>query len=194
MEMDYKVVLVCTQEQLQQLSQEYDVRSVTPVNTETDVESEAEDMEEEEEVDNMEDGESGDEEEDEVFPNKHRANVEGYERCESCFAQPCVTNEDLNEQDWWVGNPEEKSEENSGKRKWKYRKFCSSMRSMGLWKVEEYLAKKTQLMALDGITAGQTKREVMPDCVTSLVRTWLPNPDHKPYVGHTWINQCLVVA
>ena len=62
------------------------------------------------------------------------------------------------------------------------------MRSMGLWKKDEYLLKKRQVMILDGIIPGQTNREIMPDCVTSQVRSWLPNPDGKPYIGHTWIN------
>jgi len=26
----------------------------------------------------------------------------------------------------------------------------------------------------------------MPKCVVQLVRTWLPNPQNKPYMEHMW--------
>ena len=193
MELDFRAVLFCSQQDVDTLSQTYNVRSVTRVDNEDDSdqnESENEEFEDNEEGDTdeaMEDEEqgSGDEEEQEIFPYQHRANVEGYQRCDKeggCNAQPCVTNKELNHQKWWIDTPEEKSEANSGKRKWKYRQFYSSIRSMGLWKVEKYLLKKTRLMLLDGITPGMSSREVMPDCVTAFVRSWLPNPDGKPYV------------
>ena len=203
MELDYKVVLFCTQEDVDTLSQQYNVRSISRLNNEDDSDKnesesdeEVEDNGESETNEAMEEEEqnSGDEEEQEVFPYQHRANVAGYQRCDKCFSQPCITNEELNHQKWWIDTPEEKSEVNSGKRKWKYRQFYSNMRSMGLWKKEEYLLKKTRIMALDGITPGKTNREIMPDCVTAFVRAWLPNPDGKPYMGHTWINPNAVVT
>ena len=99
-----------------------------------------------------------------------------------------------NHQPWWIEYPEEKSVQNSGKRKLKYRKFYSMFRSMGLWANEQYLQKKQLLMTANRITVGRTNRELMPDCVTGLVRVWLPNPDGKQYLGHKWINNQAVVV
>ena len=100
MELDFKVVLFCTQEEVDTLSQEYNVRSVTRLDDESeDSEQEVDDNEDRAADDEMEEEQgSGDEEEEEVFPYQHRANVPGHKRCEECWSQPCITNEDLNHQ------------------------------------------------------------------------------------------------
>ena len=77
MELDYKVVLFCTQEDVDTLSQQYNVRSISRLNNEDDSDKnesesdeEVEDNGESETNEAMEEEEqnSGDEEEQEVFP------------------------------------------------------------------------------------------------------------------------------
>ena len=126
-------------------------------------------------------------EDDEVYPCIDRANVDGFSRCPSCHAQPCVTDA-ANAQRWWCDTAVEAAPENSAHRKWKYRRFYSMMHPMKLFKHPEYMLKKNREMNVNGIRPGMTKREIMPDCVLLMVRNWFPNPEGKPYVGHTWVN------
>ena len=44
------------------------------------------------------------------------------------------------------------------------------------------------LEALGHLQPGQEwhRRDIMPSCVVTLVRTWLPNPKDTQYMGHLW--------
>ncbi|CAH1242322.1 Hypp6577 [Branchiostoma lanceolatum] len=106
--------------------------------------------------------------------------------CASCFLQPCVAEYYAGR----IGQPRallhrhRPHPKNSGTRKGKYRQFWKQINKKGGWKDPRYLALKEQRMRTDGVDI--VKREVMPDCVTALVRDCYPNPSTMPYLGHRW--------
>ena len=56
------------------------------------------------------------------------------------------------------------------------------------WKDLRYLAEKLKALQADPRHRKNEwrRRDIMPKCVLSLVRTWFPNPDGVPYMGHLW--------
>lgn len=100
-----------------------------------------------------------------------------FAECQECFAQPCVTN-NVNRQEWWRAEPAEQSPHNNGARRALYFKFWNMCYNRGLWGEERYVEKKRQM------EGANIRREIMPDCICRLVRSWYPNPPGVPYMGH----------
>jgi hypothetical protein len=105
-------------------------------------------------------------------------------RCPFCFCEPCVT---LSRQKW-LGNGQSAHIRNSGLRRKMYRQFWNMLNSRNAWRHPLYLQNKSATMGHDGVdeTVVRVLREIMPDCVLSLVRDLYPNPPGKPYMGHKW--------
>ena len=104
--------------------------------------------------------------------------------CGNCFCSPCVINE-RHRQDWWPSSSQAPHQHNNKERKRLYYKFWVMLYQRGAWANERYIARKeTVLEQHDGYV--QMRRELMPDCVVDLVRTWYPNLPGQPYLGHRW--------
>lgn len=102
-------------------------------------------------------------------------------QCQFCLCRPCVIDES-NRQSWWKTQSDEPTVESSYLRKKAYYKFYTMLYHRGLWSNEQYLERKK--------AAGHQlrfKREIMPECVLNLVRSWHPNPDNRAYMGHRWL-------
>ena len=54
------------------------------------------------------------------------------------------------------------------------------------WADGRYIAKKTQQLNQNNEHLVWTSREIMPDCVLTLVRNLFPNPSGRLYMGHKW--------
>ena len=115
--------------------------------------------------------------------------VNGQQRCPFCFCCPCITDES-NRQFWWENQNQLPHERNSEKRKKNYKKFWTMMHHRGAWNYPLYLTKKQQALGADPQRRRYIyiyhRRDIMPDCVIKLVRTWLPNLASMPYMGHLW--------
>ena len=108
------------------------------------------------------------------------------EECPFCLCRPCVTHEN-NRQSWWEKDPfTPPHPRNSKLRKDKYKRFWAMLYHRGVWSDPRYTEKK--LEALGNLQPGQEwhRRDIMPSCVVTLVRTWLPNPKDTQYMGHLW--------
>jgi hypothetical protein len=102
--------------------------------------------------------------------------------CPHCFCKPCITHE-INRQMWWKNNSEPKAEETESCEK-KY------IRNSGLCCSTD----KCLLMA--AITRGKWEHftKILEDkmmfgiymTICQFVRSWLPNLDGHPYMGHKW--------
>ena len=109
--------------------------------------------------------------------------------CPRCFCKPCCTHDD-NRQMWWPivnGLPHRI---NRATRLKIYKCFWAMLLNRGVWKDERYVVRKSNAMSLDPLLRDYVwhKRDIMPDCVLKLVRTWYPNPEGEPYIGHQWEN------
>ena len=111
--------------------------------------------------------------------------IDGETKCIYCFCQPCVTNEQ-NRQQWWGTDPTAPGIENSGKRKKCYQRFWAMMAHRHVWNIPEYLEKRAQSLSENRHKCVIIHREIMPDCVLSVVRNWYPNPPKVQYMGHKW--------
>ena len=104
--------------------------------------------------------------------------------CDKCSCTPCVTFHPQK----WLGNGCAPNIWNASIRKTKYKKYWTMLSRRDVWKNSKYLDKKIRAFSesdTDGIV--WTNREIMPDCVTSLVRSRYPNPPGRPYMGHKWV-------
>lgn len=113
---------------------------------------------------------------------------EDEEECQHCFCRPCVTNERFR-QSWWGQDPRLPSRFNSRIRKDTYKKFWTMLYHRYAWHDERYRTKKRQALRTHNRHEGWVGyhvRDIMPDCVLTLVRTWYPNLDKVPYMGHLW--------
>lgn len=106
------------------------------------------------------------------------------QECMYCFCHPCVTS---NRQEW-LGNGAPPHTRNSTIRKTKYKKFWTMMSRRYAWNHPRYQAKKAAHFNRDEEVENivWTQREIMPECVLSLVRDLYPNPPGRPYMGHKW--------
>ncbi|KAK3085584.1 hypothetical protein FSP39_005671 [Pinctada imbricata] len=119
---------------------------------------------------------------------QQRLNFEGRNdsnavECDKCFCTPCITFYPQK----WLGNGCLPHIRNASIRKTKYKKFWTMLSRRDAWKDQRYLEKKMTLFresADEGIV--WTCREVMPECVVSLVRSRYPNPPGRAYMGHKW--------
>lgn len=113
------------------------------------------------------------------------------EECPWCLCKPCITDAS-NQQMWWEMNCRAPSESNSKRRKSHYQRFWVMLLHHGAWTKDAYRLKKIAALQNRGIHAWagpnpKHPRDIMPDCVLSMVRGWLPNPPTIPYMGHKWI-------
>ena len=110
--------------------------------------------------------------------------------CNWCYCVPCIATPHY-QQAWWPSHPHQPKAGNNRARKECYKKFWSMLSNMGVWKSQQYRRKKA--MALGQKPANKLKnfvshkREIMPDCVIKLVRSWFPNEEGNLYMGHLWV-------
>ena len=112
------------------------------------------------------------------------------EECPWCLCRPCVT-DISNKQLWWESECRVPNAENSKLRKNHYQRIWVMLLHRGAWNKDAYKQKKSAAMRNRSVYAWvgpNTKhpRDIMPDCVLSMVRKWLPNPATVPYMGHKW--------
>jgi hypothetical protein len=75
-----------------------------------------------------------------------------------------------------------------------YKRFWTCLLHRGVWDNPIYIDRKksalqcenNQDIVFSGPRGGYHRRDLMPQCVLTLVRSWLPNPKSKPYMGHKW--------
>ena len=116
---------------------------------------------------------------------------EGEAECPYCLCQPCVTSECFR-QFWWETENYAPNDDNSRFRKEHYKRFWVMLLNRGIWRDPRYLARKATALQQDlgrreTAWTGPQKhpRDLIPKCVLTLVRQWLPNAT-KPYMGHRW--------
>ncbi len=113
------------------------------------------------------------------------------EECPHCLSKPCIT-DPTNKQLWWEDNSVAENIQNSGLRKGHYKRFWTMLLHRGVWSDPRYQARKRQALQLYANrhrlvwSGNRHRRDLMPNCVITLVRNWLPNPPNTPYMGHTW--------
>ena len=106
--------------------------------------------------------------------------------CAHCFCGPCVTG---NPQAW-LGNGQNSHPRNSGIRKKIYKKFWKLMNDRNAFSCPHYIQKKSWMLARDQVdeyVIMTVAREIIPDCVLSVVRGFYPNPPSQPGMGHKWL-------
>ena len=105
--------------------------------------------------------------------------------CVHCFCDPCVT---INPQAW-LGNGQNPHPRNSEIRKRIYKKFWKLMNDRNAFSCPHYIQKKSRMLARVQVDeyVVTVAREIMPDCVLSVVRGLYPNPSPQPYMGHKWL-------
>ena len=122
-------------------------------------------------------------------PEYHIPPVAGHQQCPFCFCSPCITDES-NRQLWWEVENLPPHARNSEKRKKLYKKFWTMMHHRGTWNNPLYLNKKQFALGADPNRRRYVyiyhRRDIMPDCVIKVVRTWLSNLSAIPYMGHLW--------
>ena len=99
-----------------------------------------------------------------------------------------------NRQSWLATISTRPHVRNTGIRKSKYKKFWTLIQRYGGWNNPHYLRKKITLLRQSRhmnedeswITMGRELRDIMPECVTELVRSIYPNPENVSYMGHRW--------
>ena len=104
-----------------------------------------------------------------------------------CFCRPCITSE-ANKQFWWESDDVPPSVNNHGIRKEKYKRFWTMMFHQRVWDDPRYKRKKQLALQSDPRFRRYVwhRRDIMPNCVLTIVRQWLPNPQGAPYMGHMW--------
>ena len=110
--------------------------------------------------------------------------------CPYCLCHPCVT-DDRFRQMWWEVNPHPPSTANSSLRKNHYQRFWVMLLHRGAWDKPIYKQRKDDALKnrQNYAWSGPNRKhpsDIMPKCVLQLVRSWLPNPTGKPYMGHKW--------
>ena len=109
--------------------------------------------------------------------------------CPACLCRPCCTNND-NRQLWWPVVNTLPNPANRTTRLKIYKCFWAMLLNRGVWKDPRYIDRKTRAMALDPYLKDFVchKRDIMPECVLKLVRSWYPNLEGEPYISHKWDN------
>ena len=118
----------------------------------------------------------------------------GETECLHCFSKPCVTNEQ-NRQLWWATENQEPSQENNKLRKDKYKRFWTMLYHRRVWNDPRYIDRKLAALGKDTDDIDEVwitnpgllhKRDIMPKCVTNLVRDWYPKTSSQNYMDHLW--------
>ena len=112
---------------------------------------------------------------------------EGDVECPHCLSTPCITAE-RNRQAWWERIQHPARQKNSEARKRHYKRFWTMLDERKVFQKQVYQDRKKQALGRDPRYTKYTyhKRELMPNCVISMVRRWLPNPSSMAYMGHKW--------
>ena len=118
--------------------------------------------------------------EDPSFPMDRQ--TAGCTECSECFCSPCVVH-DNNRQIWWPTRNNEPHPGNASQRKLLYQRFWAMTANCGAWQDIKYIEKKK--LARKSKTTWH-KRELMPKCILTACRNWLPYPSGQPYLGHKW--------
>ena len=119
---------------------------------------------------------------------------ENEDECSMCLCKPCVTSTRF-QQAWWPEEAHPPHRTNHKCRKPIYKRFWVMLANRGAWRDPRYVDKKQQTLIgilpdVAWVGPGIHPRDIMPDCVLKLVRTWFPNPSGQPYMGHLWQWQC----
>jgi len=98
---------------------------------------------------------------------------------------------------WWEDEEQLPHERNSFLRKGNYKRFWTLLFHRKVWEDPRYIERKHTALRSDPRRKKYIyhRRDLMPKCVVQLVRTWLPNPQNKPYgtyVGITFIYTCIL--
>lgn len=113
--------------------------------------------------------------------------VPGSAECIHCLCTPCVTTH----RQAWLGKGNPPRAGNNLIRKDKYKRFWKMMNDRGAWHDPRYQARKAQALGRGPLEEQDgyliTVREMMPDCILTLVRYLYPNPKNTRYMGHMWI-------
>ena len=104
----------------------------------------------------------------------------GPDHCPHCFWNPCIAQYEAD----WLGRGHDPSDENSAIRHTIYTRFWKCIANNNGWELPQYIVKKRRLGG--GEWAVFHQREIMPECVLSLVRGKYPNLPSRPYMGHLW--------
>ena len=67
-----------------------------------------------------------------------------------------------------------------------YKKYWGFLDRRQAWRHPAYLRRKNMLLLQENSDRVVVQREVMPGCVTHLVRDLYPNPEGIPYMGHNF--------
>ena len=109
------------------------------------------------------------------------------DECPLCLCRPCITHEQ-NRQRYWPQQQQPANRINNRERRLLYKKFWTMLYHRRVWRDARYLARKEEALGRDGRRQNFIwhRRDIMPNCVTTLVRQWYPNPQTIPYMGHMW--------
>ncbi|MES9904386.1 MAG: hypothetical protein ABW168_17130 [Sedimenticola sp.] len=104
--------------------------------------------------------------------------------CQFCLRSPCV----ITDEQSWLGKAKRLDINNNKLRKLGYKTFWTILERRNAWRCKQYLQKNMRKLKRSAIdeTVVQMKREIVPECVLTLVRNLFPNPSGIPYVGHCW--------
>lgn len=124
------------------------------------------------------------------YDGVHIHPLEECSECMYCLCRPCVTDE-THRQLWWKTEVTEPNRKNHKERKRLYRRFWVMLLHRGVFADPRYIERKQSALLNRQAHAwtgphGCHPRDLMPKCVLSLVRTWLPNLLQQPYMGHRW--------
>ena len=90
---------------------------------------------------------------------------------------------------WWPTENYAPSVHHHKARKEVYKRFWTMMYHRNVWNDPRYVQKKLDALNFDSNRKHHEwvhQRDIMPDCVTSVVRTWYPNPKDMQYMDHKW--------
>ena len=109
------------------------------------------------------------------------------EECIYCLCRPCISSE-KNRQMWWLEDPVAPNRSNSQRRKDIYKRFWTMLFHRNVWIDPRYIERKRNALRQDPQRKNYIfhRRDLMPKCVVSKVRFWLPNLNEQPYMGHMW--------
>ena len=110
------------------------------------------------------------------------------DECRYCYCRPCITDES-NQQLWWERQPRIPSQQNRKFRKPCYQRFWAMLMHKQAWQDPRYKAKKAAALGVDPRMRRFKwvhRRDIMPDCVLTTVRTWFPNVRGVDYMNHKW--------
>ena len=110
------------------------------------------------------------------------------EECPHCLCRPCITDE-TNRQMYWPANNAVPNRFSNILRRTMYKNFWTMLYNRDVWRDERYRERKAQALGLRNNRqrfVWMHRRDLMPNCVLTLVRQWYPNLPNEPYMGHLW--------